>query len=355
MVIVSKPDLSIIIPSLNEAKSLPRLLAQLKGQRGLDIEIIVSDGGSSDGTQALAQAAGVLLVEASRGRAQQMNAGFRLATADSLLFLHSDSEIQDPLFLFVAFKDWVDEIEEAGAENIAGHFQLKFIRDSEGQDWAFRYPEEKSATNRLHTINGDQGLLIKRSYFQNLGGFNEDMGYFEDQIIADQIFRTGRWILLPGQLLTSGRRFEAEGFHRRYILMSLMVGLYWTGVHQFFVKAKGIYREQSEASRLQMWPFFRAIWDIMKADLGGWGSVKAWYRVGRYVRQNSWQMFFFFDVAFRPQLGKGRYPFLKFHDKVFWPLTNHRLGDALNAVFCFTWFMLILGPYFYWVDKKEAP
>src|SRR5687768_8779353 len=82
------PDLSIVIPTLNEAAALPTLLDQLRRQEGLACEIIVADGGSTDATAALAQQAGARVLGAPRGRGAQMNAGARVATAGHLLFLH---------------------------------------------------------------------------------------------------------------------------------------------------------------------------------------------------------------------------------------------------------------------------
>lgn len=98
--------------------------------------------------------------------------------------------------------------------------------------------------------------------------------------------------------------------------------------------------------------FFKVIWVMMVKDLGLKGSIVAWYRVGRYVRENSWQMFYFLDVWLRSWIGPERYPFLKFHDRVFYPVTNNLVCDAINTVLVFVWFMCVLGPYFFFIDNR---
>ena len=343
---MSQYDLTVLIPCLNESESLPDLLEDLNAQRGIALQVLVCDGGSTDGSQALAREKGATVIEASRGRAKQMNLGFQSAQSENCFFLHADSRLKNPDLLRKALSSLEKKIQAAPNTVVAGHFGLKFIQETDDNNWAFRWLEEKTRTNRLHSINGDQGLLITRTDFQKLGQYDESMNFLEDQKIAAKIFDEGEWVLLPGELWTSGRRFETEGFHRRYILMSLIMGLYWTGTHEFFVRARDVYKNQDDTSELMLAPFAKAIWDMHRFDLGFWGSIKTWFKVGHYVRTNSWQLFFFFDVAFRNLLGEGRYPFTWFHDKIFWPITNNRLCDAINTFLTVVWFMGVLGPYF---------
>ncbi len=342
--------LSVIIPTLNEAENIPSLLADLKQQQNIRLEIIVGDGGSTDATQAVAKSAGALFVCASRGRGVQMNAAALQATGAYLLFLHADSRIDDPHLLSNAVKALITE--RADPERIAGHFRLRFIRTTHKYAVAFHYAEEKTAFNRVNTTNGDQGLLLSREFFRHLGGFDESMTFLEDQRIAEKIRLEGKWITLPGYLKTSARRFEAEGFHRRYILMSMMMGLYSIGEDQFFARAPGVYQLQQETCTLLLSPFFAVIWRMMCEDWGLRGSIRVFYLLGRYIRQNSWQMFYFFDIRFRPQLGEGRYPFLNFHDRLFAPCINFKICNAFTGLLCFLWFMGILAPFFWIADYK---
>ncbi len=346
-----QPLLSIVIPTLNEADVLPDLLGDLKKQRNIFLEIIVGDGGSSDATRSVAEASGALFVNARRGRGVQMNAAAACASGDYILFLHADSRIDDPCLLSNAVNAiWLEKHEH---DCVAGHFCLQFMRTTHCNVMGYRYIEEKSAFNRVNTTNGDQGLLLAKGFFTDLGGFDERRPFLEDQCIAESIRAQGKWITLPGYLKTSARRFEAEGFHRRYILMSMMMGLHSIGMKSFFDRATGVYRIQQDAGTLALSPFFSLIWRMMYGDWGLWGSIQVFYLLGRYIRQNSWQMFFFLDVWLRPRIGPGRYPFLGFHDRIFGPCTNFRVFDALTGLFCFIWFMGVLSPFFRFADYKR--
>ena len=104
---------------------------------------------------------------------------------------------------------WVGHAAHHHGMTEAGGFRRVFNQFPQGED--FR-------------TNGDQGFLMCRSYFKELGGFNTDLPFLEDQDLAERIRSDGRWVTLPGVLQTSARRFETEGFHRRYILMAIMMG-----------------------------------------------------------------------------------------------------------------------------------
>jgi len=345
------PLLSIIIPTLNEAENLPALLAELKDQQGIHLEIIVGDGGSTDTTRSVAQAGGATLVCARQGRGAQMNAAALQASGDLLLFLHADSRIDDSCLLSKAVQALI--MAQRESKQTAGHFCLRFIRTSPRNAMAYRYAEEKTAFNRVNTTNGDQGLLLSKEFFRQLGGFDESMPFLEDQRLAEKIRSQGKWITLPGYLKTSARRFEKEGFHRRYILMSMMMGLHSVGSEEFFARAPHVYLVQLETGTLFLSPYFATLWKLMREDWGLLESIRVFYRLGRYIRQNSWQMFYFFDVSLRSLLGSDRYPFLNFHDRLFASWTNFTVFNALVGVLCFTWFMAILAPFFWLIDYQE--
>ena len=345
--------LSVIIPALNEEACLPHLLADLNRQRGVSLEVIVADGGSSDRTIAVSRPFGPTIVNAPRGRANQLNAGFEAATGDNLLFLHADSRIEAPDLLKNALKYWLRAMTAADTDAVAGHFPLAFMRTSDKNAMSFRYMAGKTHFNRVNTTNGDQGFLLKRSYFISLGGFDATHHFLEDQKLAEKIRNNGTWITLPGRLLTSGRRFEVEGVHRRYILMTIIMAMYSTGLWGFFNRAQKIYANQDETGYLRLKPYFREGIDMLSEDLGRWGSIKGWLKIGRYIRQNSWQMFYFFDVLLRNKERLGRYPLLSFHDRFFWPLTDNAFSDAVTAMVSFIWFQIVLNAYFTAVDRKS--
>jgi rSAM/selenodomain-associated transferase 2/rSAM/selenodomain-associated transferase 1 len=348
----TQAQLSIIIPTLNEASHLPALLNDLKKQKGISFEVIVGDGGSSDATKAIAESYGAGFITATRGRGAQMNAASEHADADVLLFLHADSRLADPWLLSNALQALTSEI--SWQDRIAGHFSLRFIRSTRQNAIAYRFAEEKTAFNRVNSTNGDQGLLLSKIFFRQLCGFDTSLPFLEDQRIAEKIRSQGKWITLPGYLETSARRFETEGFHRRYILMSMMMGLHSVDVHEFFIRAPDVYRAQVDTGRLCLSPFFDLVWRMMCEEWGLKSSLRIFYLLGRYIRQHSWQLFFFIDVCLRPLLGKGRYPFLNFHDRFFAPCTNCKVFNALTGLLCFLWYMGILAPYFRIMDKRNS-
>jgi len=343
--------LSIIIPTLNEAGNLAALFDDLKRQQEISFEIIIGDGGSTDATRSVADSFGVQWVSAQRGRGAQMNAAAAKATGAYYLFLHADSRIDDPCLL----KEAVHALQLALPENlrVAGHFCLRFLRSTQRNPLAYRYLEEKTVCNRVNTTNGDQGLLLAQEFFHQLGGFDQSLPFLEDQRIAESIRSQGTWITLPGYLKTSARRFEVEGFHRRYLLMGMMMAFHAIGMNSFFAAAPGIYRVQQETGKLLLYPFFSRIWQMIRYDWGLAESIRTFYALGRKVCQNSWQMFFFLDVWLRPLWGARRYPLLDFHDQFFARCNPFRLCNALAGLLCFIWFMLILTPFFWLSEMKQ--
>ena len=158
---------------------------------------------------------------------------------------------------------------------------------------------------------------------------------------------------LPGFLHTSARRFESEGFHRRYLLMGMMMGLFSIGELAFFTRAPGLYRVQQATGRLLLTPFFGLLWSMVRRDWGLSGTLRTFYRLGHYIRHNAWQLFFFLDVWLRPHLGPGRYPLLDFYDRLVAPCIDFRLLSALVGLGCFVWYMGILAPFFWLQESLE--
>jgi rSAM/selenodomain-associated transferase 2 len=324
--------LAVVIPAYNEAAALPALLDDLRAQQGVALEVIVADGGSTDGTPALAAAAGAQVVSAPRGRGAQMNAGARAARAATLLFLHADSRLEGPTQL----REALDALATAG-EHAAGHWPLRFTRAQAGGERFYRHLEAKSALNRPGTVNGDQGLLIGRAFLDQLGGFDERLPFLEDQRIAARIFERGRFVVLPGRLTTSARRFEAEGAGRRYTLMALIMGLHAAGADDALAAWPSLYGTQDAVGRLRLGPHLAHTRRVLRA--AGWKrATQIVWRAGRYTRQNAWQLFFFADVA----LGRERRPLLRFYDRFVRPVTDNVVFDALGALAIAFWFLLAL-------------
>lgn len=210
--------LSIVIPTLQAAKVLPATLVCLSG--GED-EIVVADGGSLDATREIATAAGARVIEAPRGRGPQLAAGAAVATGDWLLFLHADT---------VLAAGWRDRTQEftADPESDRRAAVFRFAVDDDGR--AARRLERMVAwrTCRLGLPYGDQGLLISRSLYDELGGFSP-IPLMED---VDMVRRIGRRNLtvLDAAAVTSAARYRTAGYLRRSLRNLFCLGLYFLGV-----------------------------------------------------------------------------------------------------------------------------
>ncbi len=346
------PRLSVIVPALNEAAVLPALLGDLARQRGVDLEVLIGDGGSVDGSREVAQSHGAVFVVGGRGRGAQMNEAVTSATAPYLLFLHADSRLEDPDLL----ANGLAALRRAEKDHprVAGHFRLRFSRRTGGGDLLYRYMEAKTGLNRPHTTNGDQGLLLSRTFFDQLGGFDDSLPFLEDQRIAARIRTLGCLVTLPGVLCTSARRFESEGLYRRYLLMGIMMGMYAVGEERFFHRAPGVYRLQEATGQLRLWPFFRLLWTMVRHDWGAAGTATVFFRLGRLVRENAWQPLLAVDVCMQPLLGAGRTPLLRFHDRILAPFLNFRLVDILAGLGCFCGYMMVLAPICWLLEGRDG-
>jgi rSAM/selenodomain-associated transferase 2/rSAM/selenodomain-associated transferase 1 len=200
-------SLSVVIPTLNEASTLPNLLDDLSGLSSVD-RIIVSDGGSSDGTRDVARRCGATVVSGPPGRGAQLRAGAETASGSWLAFLHADTrlgpEAAHALDRFV---------ETAGPADFA-HFRLRFDRRSTG----YRLIEfGQRARERLFGMPyGDQGLIVSRRLYDQVGGF-PNWPIMEDVGVVDRLSRHGRRIVLDGTVVTSGRRYRREGPVRAWL------------------------------------------------------------------------------------------------------------------------------------------
>jgi rSAM/selenodomain-associated transferase 2 len=215
--------LSIVIPTLNASSTLPASLASLAEAAwcGLDPELIVADGGSTDATAALAARHGARVVAAPRGRGTQLAAGAAAARRDWLLFLHADTHLAP---------GWAATVREFCALPInqgrAGWFRLG-LDDPSPQ--ARRI--ERLAAWRCRNFAlpyGDQGLLLRRATYDSVGGFR-GLPLMED---VDLVRRLGRRRLvgLAHDAITSAARYRRDGWWLRPARNLVCLSLFFAGV-----------------------------------------------------------------------------------------------------------------------------
>lgn len=352
-------ELTVVIPTLNEFENLALLLSDLSKQEGVRLEVLVADGGSEDNTCQMAENWACEVVKCSKGRARQMNSGARRGKSPFLVFIHADTRIKCTTLLCDALNYLRGRIEEKGSWKMAGHFPIKFIKpDGTRPGSRYLYLEAKSKLNRRNTTNGDQAFLMRREFFWHMQGFCDEFPFLEDQELAERIRQEGEWITLPGYIETSCRRFESEGFCQRYALMAIMMGLYHAGVKEFFYQAPDVYREQGQVGSLQLWPFFRLWIKIQLFDLGWSKSWLAWKRLGKYIRENFWQVFFFCDVYIVACLKRDCLFFLKIYDVLIHPMTSNVFFDRITMVtsFCLvTFFFTPLSWLSYLLTSLRQP
>lgn len=214
------PALSIIIPALNEAHSIGATLETVALLEG-SVEVIVVDGGSSDGTAEIAREKGAHVITSERGRGLQMDRGARVALGKALLFLHADTSIP---------RDAAHRIIEALArdgEAVGGNFSIRFDGERRAARFlTWLYPQLR----RLGLCYGDSGIFVRASAYEQVGGF-KPFPIFEDLDFVRRLRKHGRVIHLPVTVVTSSRRFEGRSFALTFARWSILQALYWAGVH----------------------------------------------------------------------------------------------------------------------------
>lgn len=222
--VTDKPHLSIVIPALNAAQSLPSCLAALRlaERAGLPHEILIADGGSSDSTVALAKQAGAHIVTAERGRGRQLRAGGQAARGDWLLFLHADT---------ILAGDWPDAIAGfiAGPANRQRAAYARLAFDDTRPAYRLIAAAATLRSRLLELPYGDQALLIQRDYYRSLGEYAA-LPLMEDVALVRRIGRRNL-ILLPGvTAITSAGRYRRNGAARRVVRNWVCLGAYFLGV-----------------------------------------------------------------------------------------------------------------------------
>jgi rSAM/selenodomain-associated transferase 2 len=210
-------DIDVVIPTLNAARSLAMTLDSVRGDAG--IAVTVCDGGSRDDTTTIARHAGATVVVTQPGRGRQLARGAAAGSAAWLLFLHADTTLS-PGWTTAARRFMAD------ATSKAGYFRLRFASADRRARRIERLVAWRSRT--LGLPYGDQGLLIARAFYRQLGGFR-DLPLMEDVDLARRI---GRRNLVPldAEAVTSAERYERDGWLARPVRNLGCLALYFAGL-----------------------------------------------------------------------------------------------------------------------------
>ncbi len=210
--------ISIIIPVLNEARNIKQAVAST--QPSTNVEVIVVDGGSNDGTVEIAESLGVKLISAPRGRAAQMNAGALAASGEILLFLHADSRLSAGFDIIVR-----TALQQPGV--VAGAFAVRI----DAQLWSLRLVEwgVNWRSRFLQMPYGDQAIFLTKEIFHKIGKFPE-IPIMEDFELIRRLRRTGEITIINVPVLTSARRWLKNGVFKTTLTNQIIIVAYLLGV-----------------------------------------------------------------------------------------------------------------------------
>jgi len=215
---VVEASVAVIVPVRNEARLLPSLIGQMQ-QLECD-ELIIVDGGSSDATAEILAESGLRRIASKPGRARQMNAGAEVCDSDILLFIHADTMIDSS-----HISQLREAMRDAGA--VGGRFDVRLSGNSPVFRMIAFLINLRSRLSKIST--GDQCLFVRRSVFEQMGGF-ADQPLMEDIEFSKRLKRRGRVLCLHDKVTTSSRRWQQHGVVHTILLMWKLRLLYWLGV-----------------------------------------------------------------------------------------------------------------------------
>ena len=222
---------SAIIPTCNEAENIGPLVCALRKYGGSQLlDILVIDGGSTDGTPDAARQTGACVHHSPKpGRAAQMNVGAGLAQGDVLYFIHADVQIHP---------DFVRDIEQAVTQgNEAGCYRFRFNSDKP----MLRFNSYGTRFEGIMSRGGDQTLFITRSLFDRLKGFDEKYIVMEDFEIIQRIRKVARFAIIPKDVLVSARKYDRNSWLRVQLANLTAFSLFFLRVSP--VKIASTYRK----------------------------------------------------------------------------------------------------------------
>lgn len=212
--------ISIIMPVLNEEAVLEECLQSLQALRARGHEVLVVDGGSVDGSVAIAHRYVDKVVESGRGRALQMNIGSEHASHGILLFLHADTRLPE-----LADKLIATALEVQAAQ--WGRFDLQLSN----QAWIFRFIAAtinwRSALSGIAT--GDQAMFVRRAWFERVQGF-DTVPLMEDVALSKKLLHFAWPVRVKTPVTSASRKWEREGIMRTVVLMWVLRTAFFFGV-----------------------------------------------------------------------------------------------------------------------------
>ncbi|MBW2411725.1 MAG: TIGR04283 family arsenosugar biosynthesis glycosyltransferase [Deltaproteobacteria bacterium] len=209
--------ISVIIPALNEATCIESTLSELNHRE--EIEAIVVDGGSTDGTADMAKAHGAKVLTADPSKSGQMNTGAKAAGGDILLFLHADTLLPENFEKSIISAIYQDCV-------AAGAFQLHINSESKGLRFIEKVANWRS--RHLQAPYGDQGIFVTKSLFHAIGGY-PDMVIMEDFELIRRLKRRGKIVILDSAVNTSPRRWQNMGILKTWLLNQMIAIAYILG------------------------------------------------------------------------------------------------------------------------------
>jgi rSAM/selenodomain-associated transferase 2 len=205
--------ISVIIPTYNEETALPATLTQLLAQPG-EYEVVVVDGGSQDRTcELINNEPRVHVLSAPKGRARQMNRGARHARGEWILFLHADTILPAGALRRLNNMEADDSIQAGG-----------FLHQFAGNDWRLKLLSllNNFRCTRSRIIYGDQALFVRRSVYEQLGGF-PNLPILEDVAFCERLLKITTPLILSPPAITDGRKFLKMGVWRSFLRILLII------------------------------------------------------------------------------------------------------------------------------------
>ena len=224
--------ISIIIPILNEATTIGKLLQYLldNSSKKNIAEIIIVDGGSTDASREIvSKFIDVILLNSPKGRSKQMNIGAKSATGNVFYFLHADSCPPKHFDTYI-----IQEVEKG---NEAGCFKMKFDLNH----WWLQLAGWLTQFNWRACRGGDQSQFITKTLFEDIGGYDENYIIYEDNILINELFKRKQFVVIKKSLITSSRLYKRVGvwklqYHFWAIYVKRWFGASAEEIHNYYLK-----------------------------------------------------------------------------------------------------------------------